>query len=157
MLFALGRVVKLNSIINTTRRLKGNRLDARFQHGFFAQSYHNVLRPAVRRTGKWSAGAETQERSRSVTQSPNRRRKHADHSVANDAARDERAFLRNGTGMVVTGDRADHQPVKWSKKARWSRRKQTSALLMLHNGFIDAQHDSLNVGFVFGRERMNFA
>ena len=37
-------------------------------------------------------------------------------------AREERAFLRNGTGTVVWGNRADPQPVKCSKKARWSRR-----------------------------------
>lgn len=30
-------------------------------------------------------------------------------------------------------------------------------LFLFYNGFIDAHHDSFNVGFVFGRERMNFA
>jgi hypothetical protein len=35
--------------------------------------------------------------------SRNRRRKLADHSASRNAARDERAFLRNGTGAVVRG------------------------------------------------------
>ena len=81
-----------------------------------------LLRPADRRTGKWSGGGETQERSRSET------------TVAR-AAGGSTPIIRLIQMPLVTsalfaernrrgreGDRADHQPVKWSKKARWSRR-----------------------------------
>jgi len=58
------------------------------------------------RFGERESGAQAERRRNAAgakRPSANRRRKHADHSAETDAARDERAFLRNGTGVVVGG------------------------------------------------------
>lgn len=88
--------------------------------------------------------------------SANHRRKHADYSLRFNTARDERAFCEMKQAGRV-GDGADRQPVKWSKKARWSRRKQMFSLLIFYDCVIDAYHHFFNVCSVLGSQRMDFA
>ena len=86
------------------------------------------LRSVVGERGKWSGGGEERlaERSRSATLPPSRRRKPAAVAANSIAARDERAVLRRGTGVVerATGRRAARgaqQTVRWSRRiqAEW--------------------------------------
>src|ERR1017187_7700358 len=81
------------------------------------------------RSASGRSGAETErrrERRRSATPPPSRRRKPAAVAANSIAARDERAVLRRGTGVVerVTGRRAARgaqQTVRWSRRvqAEW--------------------------------------
>jgi len=81
--------------------------------------------------------------------SPNRWRKARRSFGIRNAARDERAFLRNGTGAVVRG---------FGRTAP-GEVEQESALVTAEASvcFIDARHDSFNVSFILGSERMDFA
>jgi len=74
------------------------------------------LRSAVGERKQWSGGGEKRivKRSRRATPAANRRRKPAAAAANAIAARDERADLRSGTG-VVEGQQGDGQPVERSK------------------------------------------
>jgi hypothetical protein len=106
-----------------------------------------MLRPAVRRTGKWSAGGETQESSRSET------------TVGEPQAEARWSFSITQMQLVTSaffakrnrrgreGDGADHRPVERSRKRVGH--GGMVVLVMAYNCFIDALHDALDVCLVF--------
>jgi len=113
-------------------------------NGCYEQMKESSLRSAVRRTGKWSAGGETKERSRSVTtvaelQTGARR---SGDILRMQLVTSARFVERNGHGRAGKGPtaaRGAEQTVRWSRHTNHS-----------FNRYVITPHGAKRFSLLFG-------